>query len=140
MLWGWSFATLELIVKSALWIAVAAGVVAALSAFIAGLIAVAAGVVAALSGFIAGYVGLRLTDAIQKEADLRIADADRRAGEAQLALEQFKGHCHATSGLRSRWRFCSQGDEENQLSRLPLSARDHPAGDLALSPVHTKPT
>ena len=49
-------------------------------------------------------------------------------------------HCHAASGLRSRWRFGSQGDEENQLSRLPLSARDHPAGDLALSPVHTKPT
>ena len=40
--------------------------------------------------------------------------------------------CHAASGLRSRWRFCSQGDEENQLLRLPLSARDHPAGDLAL--------
>jgi hypothetical protein len=33
-----------------------------------------------------------------------------------------EGHCHAASGLRSRWRFCSQGDEENQLSRLPLSA------------------
>ena len=49
-------------------------------------------------------------------------------------------HCHAALGLRSRWRFCSQGDEENQLSRLPLSARDHPAGDLALSPVHTEPT
>ena len=31
-------------------------------------------------------------------------------------------HCHAASGLRSRWRFGSQGDEENQLSRLPLSA------------------
>ncbi|MGB8897913.1 MAG: hypothetical protein WCC90_01055, partial [Methylocella sp.] len=44
-----------------------------------------------------------------------------------------EGHCHAASGLRSRWRFGSQGDEENQLSRLPLSARDHPAGDLALS-------
>ena len=42
-------------------------------------------------------------------------------------------HRHAASGLRSRWRFCSQGDEENQLSRLPLSARDHPAGDLTLS-------
>src|SRR5580704_814260 len=49
-------------------------------------------------------------------------------------------HCHAASGLRSRWRFGSQGDEENQLPRLPLSARDHPAGDLALSPVHTEPT
>jgi hypothetical protein len=40
----------------------------------------------------------------------------------------WRWHCHAASGLR--WRFCSQGDEENQLSRLPLSARDHPAGDL----------
>jgi hypothetical protein len=49
-------------------------------------------------------------------------------------------HCHAAWGLRSRWRSGSQGDEENQLSRLPISARDHPAGDLALSPVHTKPT
>ena len=50
------------------------------------------------------------------------------------------GPCHAASGLRSRWRFGSQGDEENQLSRLPLSARDHPAGDLAVSSVHTEPT
>ena len=46
--------------------------------------------------------------------------------------------CHAASGLRSRWRFGSHGNEENQLSRLPLSARDHPAGDLALSPVQEK--
>jgi hypothetical protein len=49
-----------------------------------------------------------------------------------------RGLCHAASGLRSRWRFGSHGNEENQLSRLPLSARDHPAGDLALSPVHTE--
>jgi hypothetical protein len=48
--------------------------------------------------------------------------------------------CHAVSGLRSRWRFGSQGNEENRLSRLPLSARDHPADDLAVSPVHTEPT
>ncbi len=53
----------------------------------------------------------------------------------------LKGHgrrCHAAQDLRFRWRFGSQGDEENQLSRLPLSARDHPPGDLALSPVHTE--
>ena len=55
------------------------------------------------------------------------------------AAQKRQRHCHAASGLRSRWRSGSQGDEENQLSRLPLSARDHPAGDLALSPVHTKP-
>jgi hypothetical protein len=59
---------------------------------------------------------------------------------AMVGRMPYTRHCHAASGLRSRWWFCSQGDEENQLSRLPLSARDHPAGDLALSPVHTKPT
>ena len=31
-----------------------------------------------------------------------------------------------------RRRFGNQGDEENQLSRLSLSARDHPPGDLYL--------
>jgi hypothetical protein len=46
-------------------------------------IAVPTGVITTLSAFIAGYVGLRPSGAIQKEADLRIA-------EAQLALEQFK--------------------------------------------------
>jgi hypothetical protein len=61
-------------------------------------------------------------------------------GEKPQFFETSGRHCHAASGLRSRWRFGSQGNEENQLSRLPLSARDHPAGDLALSPVHTKPT
>jgi P-type Ca2+ transporter type 2C len=58
---------------------------------------------------------------------------DRRSGGDVLPY----GHCHAASGLRSRWPFCSQGDEENQLSRLPLS-RDHPAGDLALSGVRRR--
>ena len=53
--------------------------------------------------------------------------------EVDLAERGVEWRCHAASGLRSRWRFCSQGDEENQLSRLPLSARDHPPGDLALS-------
>ena len=57
-----------------------------------------------------------------------------------ILCRRLDRHCHAASGLRSRWRFGSQGDEENQLSRLSLSARDHPAGDLALSPVHPKPT
>jgi hypothetical protein len=27
--------------------------------------------------------------------------------------QPFDWHCHAASGLRSRWRFGSQGDEEN---------------------------
>ena len=81
-------------------------------------------------------------------ADLtRISEMKRVAAEIasqepriDVLINNAGGQCHAASGLRSRWRFCSQGDEENQLSRLPLSARDHPAGDLALSPVHPKPT
>src|SRR3982074_485587 len=32
----------------------------------------------------------------------------------------------------------SQRDEENQLRRLPIPARDHSAGDLALPPVHAE--
>jgi hypothetical protein len=31
--------------------------------------------------------------------------------------------CHGDSGLRPRWRFGSQGDEENQLQRVPLQGR-----------------
>ena len=58
--------------------------------------------------------------------------------EAAIPGQPAERHCHAASGLRSRWRFGSHGNEENQLSRLPLSVRDHPAGDLALSPVHTE--
>jgi hypothetical protein len=86
MLWGWSFSALELIVKVALWIAFAAGGIATVSAFVA------------------GYVGYELTDAMQKDADLRIAEAqsrgeeakaraavaEQKAAEAQLALERFK--------------------------------------------------
>ena len=33
-----------------------------------------------------------------------------------LALHGAEGHCHAASGLRSRWRFCSQGDVASGLS------------------------
>src|ERR1700730_9776924 len=44
--------------------------------------------------------------------------------------------CHAYSGLRSRWRSSSQGDEENQLQRVPVPSGNHPAGDLALRPVY----
>jgi len=34
----------------------------------------------------------------------------------------------AVSGLRSLWRPDSRGNEENQLRRLPVPARDYPAG------------
>ncbi len=36
--------------------------------------------------------------------------------------EAFEGHCHGVSGLRSLWRSSSQGDEENQLQRVPVPA------------------
>jgi hypothetical protein len=35
----------------------------------------------------------------------------------------LEGHCHGDPGLRLRRRFASQGDEQNQLSRLSLSVR-----------------
>ena len=38
--------------------------------------------------------------------------------------------------MRSRWRLSSQGDEENQLQRVPIPSRNHPAGNLALCPVY----
>src|ERR1700720_3077310 len=44
--------------------------------------------------------------------------------------------CHADSGLRSRWRSSSQGDEENQPQGVPVPSGNHPAGDLALRPVY----
>src|SRR3984893_5840386 len=47
-----------------------------------------------------------------------------------------RGPCRADSGLRSRWRSSSQGDEENQLQGVPVPSGNHPAGDLALRPVY----
>src|ERR1039458_1608143 len=51
-----------------------------------------------------------------------------------------------TKGIVTPRRTCgpfggpvAKGDEENQLRRLPVPARDHSAGDLALSQVHTEP-
>src|ERR1700730_7364667 len=50
--------------------------------------------------------------------------------------EDLFGPCHADSGLRSRWRSSSQGDEENQPQGVPVPSGNHPAGDLALCPVY----
>jgi predicted RNA-binding Zn-ribbon protein involved in translation (DUF1610 family) len=36
--------------------------------------------------------------------------------------QRAAGRCHGASGLRSHWRLGSQGDEENQLHRAPVSA------------------
>jgi hypothetical protein len=43
----------------------------------------------------------------------------RRVGRIARRVigDNVGGHCHAASGLRSRWRFCSQGDEENAILR-----------------------
>jgi hypothetical protein len=36
--------------------------------------------------------------------------------------EGFRRHCHGAAGLRSSWWLGSQGDEENQLLRIPVPA------------------
>jgi len=41
---------------------------------------------------------------------------------AKLIEERGERRCHGASGLRSHWRLGSQGDEENQLHRVPVSA------------------
>lgn len=66
MLWGWSFATWEIVVKVSLWVAAGAGVVAAVSAFAA------------------GYIAYELSDAVQLESNQKIAEANARASEASL--------------------------------------------------------
>jgi hypothetical protein len=50
---------------------------------------------------------------------LSILRADMTTGK-KVASEVAKRHCHGTSGLRSLWRFGTQGDEENQLPRVPV--------------------
>jgi site-specific DNA recombinase len=70
-----------------------------------------------------------LFDAVQAKLD------ENRRGRT-LTNQRSRGHCHGALGLRSLWRLGSQGNEENQLQPVSLPARDHSAGDLALSPVH----
>jgi hypothetical protein len=56
------------------------------------------------------------------------AGIDRRreiVGHPFGLIEQWMNsgrRCHGASGLRSHWRLGSQGDEENQLHRVPVSA------------------
>jgi hypothetical protein len=52
-----------------------------------------------------------------------------------MPLSRGRPHHHGGSGLRSLWRFGSQGDDENQLQGILVPSRNHPAGDLALCPV-----
>ena len=37
-------------------------------------------------------------------------------------VHELQRRCHGASGLRSHWRLGSQGDEEKQLHRVPVSA------------------
>jgi hypothetical protein len=42
----------------------------------------------------------------------RVDFVSDRVDKSEQRLARFEGfvrHCHADSGLRSRWRFCSQG-------------------------------
>jgi hypothetical protein len=55
----------------------------------------------------------------------------RKAGRT-VALSRrlgLVGHCPLPVAI---------GHDQDELQRLPVPARDHPAGDLALSPVHLK--
>ena len=58
----------------------------------------------------------------------------RNSRDWQQLIEMCRGHCHVPGEFP--WPPGSQQDEENQLHRLPVPARDHSAGDLALPPVH----
>jgi len=63
----------------------------------------------------------------RKSADAGNSAAMHRLGLAYengegLPRDQVEGRCHGASGLRSHWRLGSQGDEENQLHRVPVSA------------------
>ena len=50
-------------------------------------------------------------------------------------LDIWQGRCRGALGLRSgRWPN-NRADEENQLRRIPVPARDYLPGDLTLSPV-----
>jgi hypothetical protein len=41
--------------------------------------------------------------------------------ETTRRFAHFVGHCHGCSGLRSPWRFGSQGDDENQATTCFVS-------------------
>jgi hypothetical protein len=49
-------------------------------------------------------------------------DAKRKgtASTVGMIFQRYAGHCHGTSGLRSRWWSGSEGDDENQLQRIPV--------------------
>jgi hypothetical protein len=84
MLWGLSSPTLEAIVKGSLW---AAGVL---------------GVLAAISAFVAGYVGYELTDAVQRISDERVAEAQKGAATANEAAGKANASAAAANERAGR--------------------------------------
>jgi putative transposase len=56
----------------------------------------------------------------------------------EVARVCIAGIVTAIRACGPRWRFGSQRDEENQLQRVQVSSRNHPAGDLALSAVRSE--
>ena len=126
MLWGWPFSVWELIVKISLWTAVGAGVVTAVAAFVAGYVRYEltdavqkvadervseASKEAARANESAAKANER-TASLEKDAAVagqKIAEANARALEAQLALERFKaprqlssfGRTSAVAALRA---------------------------------------
>lgn len=101
MLWGSSFPVWEPIVKIPLWIALGAGVVAAVAAFVA------------------GYVGYELTDAIQIASDERIAELNKETVKLSAEAESSRA---AIANVDARAAEASQKAAEANLALERLKA------------------
>ena len=70
--------------------------------------------------YVKPYVKRQKNDAADAEAICEaVTRATMRFVETKTP-EQQSWHCHGDFGLWPNWRSSSQGDEENQLQRVPL--------------------
>jgi hypothetical protein len=65
------------------------------------------------------HCAFALRQCLLGSTDAELADD---LGVSPSTLYLWQRRCHGASGLRSHWRLGSQGDEENQLHRAPVSA------------------
>jgi hypothetical protein len=56
------------------------------------------------------------------------------------AKDNASGRCLGTLGLRYSRQPVSQADDENQLCRIPVPARDHSPSNVVLPPIHPEPS
>ena len=61
-----------------------------------------------------------------------------RTVRGKNTVEPTRGPCHADSGLRSRWRSSSQGDEENQPRGVPVPSGNHEVLDVLVQAKRNK--